>query len=303
MKNIFILYLLSASTVEASNFSQFFSSNSSSLGGSVSFLRDNTWVVPDGVTKITVQVTGAGGGGTASGYNFGGGGGGGSCLKKGATVLAEAEGGRGANYNEISGKPGSVTSTVVSVTPGDTLTVLIGGGGGGGGYSTTANNGGGGGGYGPCGIGGAGGSSSSAAGGTGGQDYGGGGGASGTVAGGNAATSTGGTGANGGVGGTATAGGAAGTNSGGGGGASGGIGGFGGGSGAGIPNWTKTAGYYGTNSMVYSGHYMDGSGTYLTNCSGAITLEPGAPGVNGPSCYSYKFNGIGGAGGKVVISW
>ena len=65
VKNIFMLALFSISTsIEASNFSQFFSGSSATQHGSVTFLRDNTWVVPTGVTNITVQVTGGGGGGT-----------------------------------------------------------------------------------------------------------------------------------------------------------------------------------------------------------------------------------------------
>ena len=55
--------------------------------------------------------------------------------------------------------------------------------------------------------------------------------------------------------------------------------------------------------MAYSGYFQDGSGTYYFNCSGTIKLEPGAPGVTGPACGTNKFNGTGGAGGKVVISW
>lgn len=78
----------------------------------------NAFIVPDGVTSITVKAWGGGGGGGGGGASAAGGAGGG----------------------------GGYTTTTLSVTPGDTLTVYVGGGGSGGAYSSGGNDAGGGGG-------------------------------------------------------------------------------------------------------------------------------------------------------------
>lgn len=157
--------------------------------GSVSYTSagSNNFVVPSGVTSVTVKAWGAGGGGGGGGSRFG------------------DTGGDGAG--------GGFAESTITVTPGETLTAIVGGAGGGGGRGNAAG-GGGGGGYsivsrsstslvvaaGGAG-GGGGGSSSSAPGG----DAGGGGGTIGVA--GTAASG----GAGGGGGGTASSGGSAGT--------------------------------------------------------------------------------------------
>ncbi len=90
-------------------------------GGTVTFTTagNDTFLVPDGISSITVKAWGAGGGGGGAGRSSNGGAGGGS----------------------------GFTQTTLSVTPGETLDVKIGGTGGGGGGSSNSGTGGGGGGY------------------------------------------------------------------------------------------------------------------------------------------------------------
>ena len=70
------------------------------LGGRQEFQSSGTFVVPTGVTKLSVELYGAGGGGTLVRCNGGGGGGG-----------------------------GAFTSTILSVQEGQTLTIMVGAGG------------------------------------------------------------------------------------------------------------------------------------------------------------------------------
>lgn len=90
-------------------------------GGIASYTSagNDTFVVPTGITSITVKSWGAGGGG----------GGGGNATSGGA------------------GGAGGYSTTTLSVTPGETLNVAVGGGGSAGSGSTTSGAGGGGGGY------------------------------------------------------------------------------------------------------------------------------------------------------------
>ena len=80
----------------------------------------STYVVPTGVTSITIKAWGGGGGGGAASSSTGTGGAGGG---------------------------GSYVSTTLTVTPGETLTTYVGGGGAPGGTTNTSGYGGGGGGY------------------------------------------------------------------------------------------------------------------------------------------------------------
>lgn len=120
------------------------------------FIQDSTWVVPDGVTKVSYTVIGGGGGATVGAaqssnqaYRMGGpGGGGASCFG-----TKKANGGAGANFNVISqgctntiGANGEVIRGTYEVTPGDTITVNVGGGGGSAGYNSGGGGYGGGGG-------------------------------------------------------------------------------------------------------------------------------------------------------------
>ena len=100
-----------------------FSSNAFAASQVYSTATSTTWVVPDGVTSITVKSWGGGGGGAAGGSNAGSSGG--------------------------AGGGGGFSQAVISVTPGETLNVYVGGGGGAGGQSVAgySGQGGGGGGY------------------------------------------------------------------------------------------------------------------------------------------------------------
>ncbi len=93
-------------------------------GGSVPFTSPGTttdWIVPTGITSISVKAWGAGGGGGGGGRN---------------TANTGGDGGAGA-----------YATTSLSVTPGETLHVTVGSGGGGGGGSSSSGAGGGGGGF------------------------------------------------------------------------------------------------------------------------------------------------------------
>ncbi|MEQ9289314.1 MAG: T9SS type A sorting domain-containing protein [Cyclobacteriaceae bacterium] len=83
------------------------------------FNSNSTFVVPAGVTEITVKAWGAGGGGGAGGDDGPGGDGGG----------------------------GGFAEATISVTPGESLNIAVGGGGGNGDFSDNSGDGGGGGGY------------------------------------------------------------------------------------------------------------------------------------------------------------
>lgn len=235
----------------------------------------DTYVVPAGVTSLTLKMWGAGGGGGGGGNSQPGGAGGG----------------------------GGFTTSTISVTPGETLTVYVGGGGAGGVFNSGGNDAGGGGGGGgftsvyrsstalaiAAGGGGGGGGRQAIAGGAGGA----GGGTTG-IAGANVATNNGG----GGGGGTPTVGGAAGAaitgaNQGTAGGSltgglggdgrngagadgSGAIGGLTGGGAGGIANVTNTrAGGGGGGSGFYGG----GGGTATTS----VTSAAGGGGGGGSS--------------------
>lgn len=159
-------------------------------GGSISFLSDTTWTVPAGVTKIRVLIIGGAGGGSAG--SAAGGGGGGSCIKRGGSAIAFANGGDGAGAS-LPAKPGQRAYADISVLPGEVLSLYIGGGGGGGYLSGSAYAGGGG--YGACGSGGNGGTSGTYTGGLGGLNNGGGGGSVNGKSGNNASSGLGGDGA------------------------------------------------------------------------------------------------------------
>jgi hypothetical protein len=81
------------------------------VGNTQGFLSNDTFTVPAGVTRVNVEVWGAGGGGGYAGCNLGGGGGGG-------------------------GGSGGYTKIVLDVSPGQTFSVVIGMGGTGGTPST-----------------------------------------------------------------------------------------------------------------------------------------------------------------------
>lgn len=92
------------------------------IGGTYSTVGSTNYVVPQGVTSLTVKAWGAGGGGGAGGSGVAG----------------------------AAGGAGGYASATISVTPGETLSLRVGGGGGGGGIVTAINvngSGGGGGGY------------------------------------------------------------------------------------------------------------------------------------------------------------
>jgi hypothetical protein len=79
------------------------------------FLASNSWLVPAGVTKISIELWGAGGGGTA----VGGGGGGGYIMgvftvTPGSTInFFIGVGGNGASNSVTSGNSGTTTSTTI----------------------------------------------------------------------------------------------------------------------------------------------------------------------------------------------
>lgn len=267
-------------------------------GTSFTSSGNTNYVVPAGVTEITVKLWGGGGGGSGSGWTALGGDGGG----------------------------GGYASSVLSVTPGETLTVSVGGGGAGGNSNGSANGqgrGGAGGGYSSIlrstthliiapGGGGGGGGNREVAGSNGGA----GGGATGIAGSANGATT-------GGGGGTSSAGGAAGGGNGGagtsltggagGGEASGGGGGpagsfNGGGKGGSVYNFFGTAtagggggggGYYGgggggNNSTSARGGSGGGGGSsYLTGASQTTTAGSGAT----PGNSNDSFRGTSGNGG------
>jgi hypothetical protein len=106
-----------ASTVASGGF--IYSVGGTTLNGQVFTSQGaNTWIVPTGVTSITVKLWGGGGGGGGGSTSGTGGAGGG----------------------------GGYTTAVIPVTAGQTLDVYVGGGGGGGAYDAAANTAGGGGG-------------------------------------------------------------------------------------------------------------------------------------------------------------
>lgn len=259
-----------------------------SVGGFIEFNQDSTWTVPVGVTKVNLYVVG-GGGGSAYSNASAGGGGGGSCVKKGATELAVANGGKGGGAASGSATAGSKISLTVTVSAGDILNIYVGGGGGAGGFNGNFSSyGGGGGGYGFCGAGGNGGSyNATYVGGVGGLNKGGGGGASTTASGASAASSNGANGGTGGNGGTAASGGnAAGTGSGGGG--SGGSG--------GCSGW-----YYSYKNGTYSTGLQQCEMVSNANSIESIAMFIADPGAPGQKLGDYTFTG--GGPGVVIISW
>ena len=281
-------------------------SNSAPWTGTATFSTagSSSWIVPTGVTSVTVKAWGAGGGGGNAYAGVGGSGGG-----------------------------GGFAQGTITVTPGETLTVYVGGGGGAGG--ATANGGGGGGysgvyrnsnssyliqaGAGGGGAGGneyysgtAGGAGGGSSGGAGTQDYGGGGG------GGGGTSSTYGAGSSCGYGGSGTngaakqggkggsngsgngGGGAGGTNGGGTGGT--GVGGGGGGGGG------QYGGGGGGGGDAYCGASGGGGSDLVTGSSTVQTAGSGTtPGNNTDSAYTSSV-GVGGAAatagnnGYVVIT-
>lgn len=243
-------------------------------GGFMEFKQNGTFVVPAGVTKIHVNVIGAGGGGGANAA--GGGGGGGSCIKNGATVLSSANGGAGGPQGK-SGSPGASVYTALTVSAGATLSIFVGGGGGGASYvAGTAYAGSGG--YGPCGVSGSGGSGGVGAVGVGGSDIGGGGGST-SAAGATATTSTGGGGANCSTGGGSESG-----------------------------NVALTTCGTGGNSGGIGGCLYASVGVALRSAvcgyTTAVTKEPGEPGTYGYVFVDQTyFVGTGGGPGAVYIWW
>lgn len=267
-------------------------------GTSYTSSGNSSYIVPAGVTELTVKVWGGGGGGAGSGWNALGGNGGG----------------------------GGYASSVLSVTPGETLTISVGGGGGGGGANGGCcgqGRGGAGGGYSsilrgtthlitaPGGGGGGGGNKEST-----GGDGGAGGGATGiagsavgaTTAGEGGTSSAGGTGggSNGGAGSSLTGGNGGGAASGGGGGVAGSF--NGGGAGGGSYNYFGTStsgggggggGYYGgggggnANSSSRGASGGGGGSSYLTGSSQTTSAGSGMT----PGNSSDSFRGTSGNGG------
>ncbi len=249
-------------------------------GTSYTSSGNTSYVVPSGVTEITVKVWGAGGGGAGGGW----------------AANNAASGG--------SGGGGGYSSSVIGVTPGETLTISVGGGGGGGGSfggCCGQGRGAGGGGYSritgirngsattlilaPGGAGGGGGNMNSAggAGGAGGGSSGNAGTAVGATTAGSGGTSGAG-GAGGGSNGTtgsSLAGGAGGGNaSGGGGGAAGGFNGGANGGGAWNTPGTTTAGGGGGGGGYFGG---GGGGNASSNNRGASGGGGGSSYLSGTS--------------------
>jgi hypothetical protein len=101
------------------------------------FNADGQFAVPDGVTRITVEIWGGGGGGGGVGGGGGGGGGGGnSCTECGgdlSTCLQGGTGGIGGTGGQgWGGEGGAYGKDILSVTPGATYYVVVGQGGDGG---------------------------------------------------------------------------------------------------------------------------------------------------------------------------
>ncbi|NUN04607.1 MAG: hypothetical protein HUU57_02490 [Bdellovibrio sp.] len=85
---------LSPAVIAAPKWKKIISGAGSSLqGGFVEFIKDSTWIVPAGVTRVQVMVIGAGGGGRFSTNNGGGGGGGEAVAGGSATTSSGAPGG------------------------------------------------------------------------------------------------------------------------------------------------------------------------------------------------------------------
>jgi hypothetical protein len=282
----------------------------------------NNWVVPAGVTSLTIQAWGAGGGGGRNSSSAGGNGGGGGYAKEVATVtpgnslsILVGSGGSKAAGNLRGGNGGGYSSVTNSTTA--TLLVKAGGGGGGGGARGGATGGDGGAGGGTSGIAGSAGSGASSGGGgnpgtsgtfgTGGTaGTGGAAGASGAAnAGGNAAGNGGtcasagsGTGGNGGSGGGGSGGSDTSTCSNGGGGGGGRFGGGGGGS-------TTTnargggGGGGGSSFLSVSGVETQGSGQTPGNNGDSHNNGAGQGGNGG----STTGNTTDGADGGVVLSY
>ncbi len=307
---VFVSIFTITNNAQAVNLSQLYGGTSTKKDRTIIFNKNDSWTIPDGVTSITVEVTGAGGGALLNGAA--GGGGGGSCIKSGAVVLASANGGNGGSVSDTVninfGADGQTVVSTVDVTPGSTINIFVGGGGAGGSYINGSYYRGGGGGYGPCGVSGNGGSVAGFTGGLGGLNVGGGGGAGATVGstnyGANGNTSTTVNGANGSSssskGGTVDASNSQSTYGGGGG--SGGLGSIGGSysTSSGIPTSYGTTGLVGRNDVDSYASNANGS------CNINYKLNPGQGGkvaICGSSNNLVSLFGGGGAGGQVKISW
>lgn len=294
-------------------------------GGVVNYTTpgSDTFIVPTGVTSITVKAWGGGGGGggggNASGSNGGNGGGGGFTLTTltvtpGETLNIATAGGGGGGSGTTSSGAGGGGGGYSRVARGSTSLVVAAGGGGGGGAGRTAYVGGaGGGGGGTTGIDGSDGSSAPA--GNGGTPSGGGGGGNGTRNdGANGASLTGGDGADGrsatGSDGGESNGGLSGGGNGGShdvnnyyaGGGGGGGGYYGGGGGADSSTSQRSSGGGGGGSS-----YTSGTGSTNTAGSGTTPGNSTDPDIGGSAVGGggggRRANGSDGSSGTVVISY
>jgi hypothetical protein len=120
-----------------------------SVGGlsSVTYTTSGTWIVPDGVTSITIDVRGGGGGGGGGGGDSVGGDGGNSglpsAIKRASTTLIQARGGDGGDggMSEFEDPGGDGGAGGTNTTGGLTLSALAGGVAGGGGSSSGGEHG------------------------------------------------------------------------------------------------------------------------------------------------------------------
>jgi len=268
----------------------------------------DTFVVPAGVTSITVKAWGAGGGGGrggAAGRVGGSGGGGGFSqatipVTPGNTLIIQV--GSGGSRSVTSGYPGAgggYSGVFLTSATGTNALIVAGAGGGGGGSETSGTGG----------NGGVGGGSTGGAGGNGAATYGGAGGTQ-SVGGAKAATGiTEGSSLQGGIGGPTASGVAGGLPGGGtaagdnghGGGGGGGYYGGGGGGGAGLTLGGGGGG--GSNYVTYTGS----SATTSTQAVGSTTANGGDPdyvaGVGSGGIGGTNANGADGGIGRVVISY
>lgn len=287
----------------------------------------DTFVVPTGITSITVKMWGAGGGGGGGSTNGDGGAGGGAgfvqatlAVTPGETLNVHVGGGGGAG-DFSTGTSGSSSGDGggggghSEVERGSTPLLIAGGGGGGGGGDNSSSTPGGQGGVGGGTNGGGGGDSSSANGGGGGTTSAGGTGGSGTNTGSSGSTQTGGSGGDGrsgqGTDGSKNNGGVASGGDGGngdansngyGGGGGGGSGRFGGGGGGGSVTSNAGGGGGGGGSSLTSG-------TSVTNTSGSSEL-PGndndsdrAGAGQGGTGGGDSSSGTSGTDGRVIVSY
>ncbi|MFA6177638.1 MAG: immunoglobulin-like domain-containing protein, partial [Candidatus Paceibacterota bacterium] len=115
--------------------------------GSITYTTSGTWIVPEGVTSITIDVRGGGGGGGGGGGETSGGDGGYagllSAIKRGSTTLIQARGGDGGDggMSEFEDPGGAGEAGGTNTTGGLTLSALAGGAAGAGGSSPAGESG------------------------------------------------------------------------------------------------------------------------------------------------------------------